>query len=229
MHNRFVFLLLSIVSLGVLAGCSNLRSSQSSGDALIPNLTDLAQNGGLRVINRSASIVEEPGRRIVRLTQVPGEGVAWLEGIEFTTGTIEVDMRGKDVLQQSFVGIAFHGVNDSTFEAVYLRPFNFRTPDPVRRDHAVQYIAHPDFGWERLRTEYPEVYENPVQPAPDPNDWVHLRLEVDRDEVRAYVGEGEEPDLVVDRIWDLNRGWVGLWVGDNSDGDFANLRISPGQ
>jgi hypothetical protein len=58
--------------------------------------------------------------------------VAWLDGVELATGTLEVDVRGKDVLQQSFLGLAFAGVNDSTFEAVYLRPFNFRAREPNR-------------------------------------------------------------------------------------------------
>jgi hypothetical protein len=138
-------------------------------------------------------------------------------------------VRGKDVPQQSFVGVAFNGVDDQTFEAVYLRPFNFRAADSDRRSHAVQYVAHPAFPWHRLRSEHPGVYENPVTPAPDPNDWVHLRLEVDRAAVRVYVGDGEEADLVVDRRADQNGDRIGLWVGNNSGGDFANLQIRPVQ
>jgi len=56
-------------------------------------------------------------------------------------------VRGKDLFQQSFVGLAFHGKDDNTYEAVYLRPFNVRSDDPVRRDHAVQYMSVPDFDW----------------------------------------------------------------------------------
>gem|GEM_PF-6071604 len=34
------------------------------------------------------------------------------------------------------------------YEAVYFRPFNFRSSDPVRKGHAVQYVANPGcFGW----------------------------------------------------------------------------------
>jgi hypothetical protein len=29
------------------------------------------------------------------------------------------------------------------------------------------------------------------------------------------------------KLGTLDRGMVGLWVGNNSDGDFANLRITP--
>jgi hypothetical protein len=52
----------------------------------------------------------------------------------------------------------------------------------------VQYVAHPASTWNVLRESYPEVYENPVSPPPDPDGWVTLRLEVEEAEVRAYVG-----------------------------------------
>jgi hypothetical protein len=51
-------------------------------------------------------------------------------------------IRGKDVREQSFVGVAFH-VQGTTYHAVYFRPFNFRVDDPVRRSHTVQYISSP--------------------------------------------------------------------------------------
>jgi hypothetical protein len=75
------------------------------------------------------------------------DGIAWLKGIEFTNGTIEVDLRGKDLFQRSFVGIAFHGVDTTNYDAVYFRPFNFRSDDSVRRIHAVQYIHPPKLDW----------------------------------------------------------------------------------
>src|ERR1700722_18765388 len=74
------------------------------------------------------------------LSAAEGDGVAWINNLELTNGAIEVDIKGKDTFQLSFVGIAFHGVDDSTFEAVYFRPFNFHSPDPVRKTHAVQYV-----------------------------------------------------------------------------------------
>src|SRR5258707_625793 len=81
------------------------------------------------------------------------EDVAYLPGIEFANGSIEFDVKGKDVLQQSFVGVAFHGVDGTTYDAIYLRPFNFRAQDPARRSHSVQYISHPTYTWEKLRNE----------------------------------------------------------------------------
>src|SRR5437867_3608028 len=78
-------------------------------------------------------------RRGVHLGEGPGEGAAYLPGIEFANGTIELDVRGKDVQQQSFVGVAFHGVDGATYDAIYFRPFNFKAEDPARRIRAVQY------------------------------------------------------------------------------------------
>jgi len=71
-----------------------------------------------------------------------------LKNILFSNGTIEFDVKGKDVQGQSFVGLAFHGLDNSTYDAIYLRPFNFRTEDKLRKIHAVQYISHPVYNLE---------------------------------------------------------------------------------
>ena len=178
-----------------------------------------------RTANRSHSIVQENGRPVVRLDAKEGDGMAILEGAPFIEGTIELDVRGEDVQQQSFVGVAFGVQNDSTYEGVYMRPFNFRTPDTARAKRAVQYISQPTYPWPRLRQESPGKYEQPVRPVPDPTGWVPLRLVVTRTQVTVYANGGDEPDLVVTRLGDVKPGPVAFWVGNNSRGDFANLRI----
>ncbi len=60
-------------------------------------------------------------------------GVVWLKELSFKEGVIEVDLRGKDVFLQSFLGIAFHAVDTATYDVVYFRPFNFRHADTARR------------------------------------------------------------------------------------------------
>src|SRR5882672_8119289 len=118
-----------------------------------------------QVVNRQLTISLDG---IVHLSEVDGVGIAWIKQKEFKQGVIEFDAKGKDKLQGSFVGIAFHGLNDSTYEAVYFRPFNFRATDPQRHAHAVQYIANPQYDWSKLRADYPGKYEQPISPAPDP-------------------------------------------------------------
>ena len=178
-----------------------------------------------RTVNRSHTVVQENGRAVVRLDAKEGEGMAILAGVPFAEGTIELDMRGEDVQQRSFVGVAFGVQDDSTYEAVYLRPFNFRTPDTARAKRAVQYVSQPTYPWPKLREESPGKYEQPVRPAPDPASWVHVRLVVTRTMVSVYANGGDEPDLVVTRLGDPKPGSVAFWVGNNSRGDFANLTV----
>jgi hypothetical protein len=180
-----------------------------------------------RVANRAHTIVQESGRSIVRLDAKEGEGLAVIRGPALLEGTIELDVRGEDVLQRSFVGVAWGVQNDSTFEAVYVRPFNFRTPDTARAKRTVQYVSHPSWPWPRLREESPGKYEKPVRPVPDPAGWVHLRLAITRTQVSVYANGGDEPDLVVTRLGDAKPGPVALWVGHNSRGDFANVTVTP--
>ena len=181
----------------------------------------------LKVFNRSVSRLNDGSEKGVRLSESPDNGVAYLQGIELANGTIELDIRGKDVPQQSFVGVAFHGVDDTTYDAVYFRPFNFRTDDQARRKRAVQYVSHPTYPWQKLRAERPGEYEQPVTPAPDPNGWFHVRVVVASPQVSVFVADAKQPSLVVRQLSDRHTGRVGLWVGNNSGGDFANLKIVP--
>jgi hypothetical protein len=190
------------------------------------NLAERLAAGTLRVVNRDATPTQ--GRADgIHLNEREGIGIAWVEGTDFAEGTIELEIRGRDVLQQSFVGIAFHRRDDNTCEAVYLRPFNFRAQDPVRHQHAVQYVSMPDFDWPRLRKEFPEEFENPVDASIAPTAWVPVRLVVGAKTIQIYVGAVTSPTLEVRKLGALDRGMVGLWAGTMSDGDFANLRLAP--
>jgi hypothetical protein len=179
----------------------------------------------LQVFNRTATSITDGSRRGVRLSAGADNGVAYLPGVELGNGTIELDIRGKDVQGRSFVGVAFHGLDDTTYDAVYFRPFNFRTDDSARHSHAVQYVSHPTYPWQKLRAEHPGEYEKSVTPAPDPSGWFHVRVVVASPKVSVYVADATEPSLVVSQLSQRRRGRVGLWVGNGSDGDFANLKI----
>jgi len=185
---------------------------------------DLA-SARMRPVNREVTRIPERGG--VHVSAAAGPGVAWIEGTDFGDGTIEVEVRGKDVMQQSFVGVAFHRQDDQTYEAVYVRPFNFRATDPARRNHAVQYMQVPAFDWPVLREKFPEEFERSVHPSIGPTDWVPLRVVVRGDRLQVFVGLVDNVTLQARKLGPLNRGMVGLWVGNNSDGDFANLRITP--
>lgn len=155
---------------------------------------------------------------------VSAAGIVWLNNETFTTGTIEVDLRGKDIMQKSFLGIAFHAVDTSTYDVVYFRPFNFRAEDPVRKIHAVQYMTIPDFPWDRLRKEQNGIYEKAVTPAPAATDWFHARIVVDPQNITVYVNNASTPSLTVPKLNTRTAGRIGLW-SSALPGDFANLVI----
>jgi hypothetical protein len=222
------------VAAGVAVAFALLGLSTSRLEAIQPqagpteriNLAERLAAGKLRVVNRDATPTQ--GRAdAIHLSERPGNGIAWVEGTDFAQGTIEVEIRGRDVLQQSFVGVAFHRRDDDTYEAVYLRPFNFRAEDPARHQHAVQYVSVPDFDWPQLRKEFPEEFENPVDASITPTGWVPVRLVINAKSIEIYVGAAKTPTLEVRKLGALNRGTVGLWAGNTSDGDYANLRLTP--
>src|SRR5436305_12587770 len=177
----------------------------------------------LEVFNRTVSSLHDGARAGVHLSEGAGEGPAYLRQIELGNGTIELDIRGKDIPQQSFVGVAFHGVDGTTYDAIYFRPFNFRAEDPARRGHAVQYIAQPIYPWQKLRAEQPGKYERAIDPVPDPNAWFHVRVVVTSPKVSVFVDDAKEPSLVVDQLSNRKIGLAGLWAGTNSGGDFAKV------
>lgn len=161
---------------------------------------------------------------VVHLNGQPSDGLLWINDMVFKNGTIDVDIKGIDERGQSFVGFAFHILNDSTFDAIYFRPFNFKSPE--RKGHSVQYISHPKNTWYFLRENFPEKYENPVSPVPDPTGWFHATIEVDYPTVSVFVDNNKEPSLVIEQISDRKTGQLGFWVGHNSEGWFRNLKIT---
>lgn len=175
--------------------------------------------------NREAGFLSKDSEKIysVMLNAKQGDGLAVYQDLEFENGTIELDVKGKDILQQSFVGVAFHIQNDSTYNAVYFRPFNFKKPE--RTSHSVQYISHPKFTWQKLRTEFPEQFEKTVTPVPNPDEFFHARIDVNWPTVKVYVENSEIPSLEVKMLSTFKKGKVGLWVGNGSDGSFKNLKI----
>src|SRR5262249_25884258 len=212
-------------AVAVLLGSGFAATAQ--GPAITPDLSKAADGKGWKVAGRNLSAFEADGKKGVRFDKQPGQGIAWLDDTEFAEGTIEVDVKGEDKPQQSFVGVAFRVVDEKTHDAVYFRPFNFKTPDAARRVRAVQYVSHPQYPWQKLRQDKPGMYEKAVNPVPDPDGWFHARIVVEKRKVSVFVDGGKEPCLVVEELSDRKGGKVGLWVGEGSGGEFANLKITP--
>src|SRR6202041_1542170 len=178
--------------------------------------------------------VKYQGRNCVRLT-IDGDdkdGLALLPGTDFQDGVIEADIALKTtvppgVRYPGFVGIAFRVRPDAShYELFYLRPGNSDAADQAMRNHSVQYSSEPDFGWYRLRREWPFVYESHAELAME--TWTKVRIEVAGRTAKLYLGGSAKPTLVVDGLKgeDLH-GAVGLWAYTDQESYFSNVRITP--
>lgn len=158
-----------------------------------------------------------------------GDRGAYLKGVVFEQGVIEVDLKGSKQRGGSFVGVVFAGVDGDTYESVYFRPFNFKAANPMNRRHAVQYIAHPDWPWDRLRRERTDEFEASVAPKPDGDpggdQWFAARIEMTAKRVRVFIGSDKKPCLDVSRLGESRGAKVGLWF--NGVASWANLRLTP--
>jgi hypothetical protein len=183
---------------------------------------------------RGASVakVMYQGKSAVRVDAADvanGESYAIVKGSHFHNGTIEVDLAGKPAASagpaaRGFIGIAFR-LKDNRYEYIYLRPTNGRADDQVRRNHSTQYGAHPEFGFNRTRSESPEKYESYVDL--ETGVWTKFRIVIDGTKARLFVHDAAQPCLIVNdmKLGD-SEGAVALWVGPGTEGYFANLKIT---
>lgn len=194
---------------------------------------------GLQVINTKAEAASYRGRKAVRLIDLPGQAkesvangntIAVLAGTEFGDGTIEVDVEGTPRVgaaenMRGFIGIAFRVQEDrGRYECFYLRPTNGRTEDQLRRNHATQFVAEPEYPWQRLRSESPGVYESYVDL--EAGEWTHMKIEVTGTKARLYVNGATQPTLIInDMKHAQSRGAIALWIGMDTDGYFSRLTI----
>jgi len=151
----------------------------------------------------------------------------------FHDGTIEIELAGAPAPgapgeARGFVGVAFRVQDDlSTYECIYLRPANGRAEEQERRNHAAQYVSHPEFPWYRLRQESPSRYEAYVDILPAA--WIPIRIEVDGPRAQLFVHGNEQPTLIVNdlKLGGDASGAVALWIEGSTIGHFRNLRLTP--
>lgn len=184
------------------------------------------------------TISPEAGRRAQTMTPQqaaanPIEPLAIVGDLSFSSGVIEAEIAGQPGPgagggARGFVGIAFRVQQDrKTYDAFYLRPTNGRAEDQERRNHAAQYISHPDWTWDRLRKETPSKYESYVDL--EPGKWTKVKIEVNGDKARLYVHGSEHPTLIVNDLKTgvTAQGAVALWIGPGTVAHFRNLKIVP--
>src|SRR4051794_21390134 len=213
-------------------------TASAQANAVTLSLNDAAQ---VRPHNVTVTTVNYRGSDAleVRLTG-PYRGpdtdtFAFVPGLDFRDGTIEVDVAGTPLPgalsgARGFVGIAFRiDAQGGSFacEGFYIRPTNGRAEDQLRRNHSTQYFSYPGHDFDRLRREAAGQYESYADLVP--GEWTHLRIEVSGATAQLYVGAATQPTLIVR---DLKRGadahgTVGLFVDNGTDGHFRNLSIKP--
>ena len=119
---------------------------------------------------------------------------AFVPGLDFHNGTIEVDVAGSTLANalagaRGFIGVVFRIDADGgsfSCEGFYVRPTNGRAEDQIRRNHSTQYFSYPSYDFDRLRRKSPGKYESYADVVPD--DWIHIRIEVSGSRARLYVG-----------------------------------------
>ena len=192
----------------------------------------------LELHNVKADSVSYRGRAAVRISDAGAQELgdagrlAVVPGSSFQDGTIEVRLSGDTypnapVTARGFVGIAFRvNAERSHFECFYLRPKNGRAEEQLQRNHSLQYISIPEFGWEKLRTETPGKYESYADLIP--GEWTQVKIQVAGSRARLYVNGAEQPALVVNDLKQAAvKGAIALWVGPGTVAHFAELKVTP--
>lgn len=191
----------------------------------------------IEAVNSSMSIEKLMGREVVKVikdsavTEVDVSTFAKLKGIEFKNGTIEVKVLSRLLpnapeLARGFIGIAFR-INDSNskFECIYIRPANGRANDQLRRNHSIQYFSFPDYKFNRLRKEAPEVYESYADMGL--NEWIKLKVIIKDSQAKLFINDSKQPSLIVNDLKHgaNSSGSIGLWVDIGTEGFFSELKI----
>jgi len=196
------------------------------------SLNDLHQ---LELHNVTAEFVDFKDKSSLRLAVKPdedddGHAIAILMNSHFKDGIIETRIAGGLAADappemRGFAGIAFRvQSNGAEFECFYIRPTNGRADDQLRRNHATQYISHPDYPWYRLREEHPGVYESYADMLPD--EWINVKIEVSGIQARLYLNNAEQPCLIVNDLkHGHSEGAIALWIGYGTVAHFAPITI----
>lgn len=200
---------------------------------------DLTEYPAWQLVNVVTAGTEYRGKQAIQVLAAQSSGdaqrehLAILSGIEFENGTIELELSGKPRasaggMARGFVGVAFRVRKDepNNYEAFYLRPTNGRAEDQVRRNHSVQYISHPDHPWDKLRAEFPSLYESYADLVP--GQWTKVKIVVNGLDARLYVGGAEQPCLIVKDLKHGQRsGAIALWIEPSTEAYFRDLKVSP--
>lgn len=151
---------------------------------------------------------------------------------DFENGSIEVSLYSQLQNPPPYSGIAgFIGVffrvkeDDSAFECIYLRPKVGRVKNQFYRNRCVQYIAYPDYKFDKLRKIAPAKYEGAAPVGL--NEWIKMRLEIDGETAELFINDLKYSSFVVGKLLgETKAGSLGLYVDIGTIGYFKDLKIT---
>ena len=208
----------AIFLLGI--GISTTRTKQRKLD-LQKLVSNAGRGPGERwiLVNRAASSVEYANRQAVMFDSRPGKALAWVEGLRFSTGKIDLSVAATP---QS-VGIAFHVRNEREFEAVCFHIGDVARDESERQRVVIQYIS-----------TYPDRYASHEAqldlPYSRSGDWFKSRISISKQVVAVFIDGDNLPILSVDasgdgEVYGSAGGSVGLWIGPGSPALVSDFRI----
>jgi hypothetical protein len=180
-----------------LVGALLLSAGTALVSAQIPKTVTVPADSQHWILEGRASVVDYQGRRSLLLDG----GLATLNDMVMRDGIIDVDVATPAT--RGFFGIQFR-IDSVNGEWVYLRQHKSGAPD------AMQYtpVLNTGLNW--------QIYNGPgFTGAVDiPKDvWFHLRLAVTGAQAKLYVGDMDQPALVMDDLkTGIQRGQLGLAV-----------------
>jgi len=201
-------------------------------DAILRSVTAAPGNAGGRDALR-VSLIDEVARNGRMGVDYGDQPTFVIMPADFLTGVLDVDILSRltpeaPEFARAFAGLAYHVTEGGDhFESVYLRPTNGRKvkPPSPRDQRGIQYFSYPEWPFDRLREAHPDGrYEAGADIGP--NEWMHLRLEIEPTRVIASVN-GQSTLVVNEPKSAAVAGAIGLFVDIGTEAFFSNLTVSP--
>jgi hypothetical protein len=197
-------------------GISTTRTKQRKLDLRkMVSIADRDSEEKWILINRAASSVEYRNQQAVRFDSRTGKGLAWVEGLRFSNG--KIDLRIAATPQD--VGIIFHVRNEREFEAICFHVGNEARNEAESQRVVVKYLStYPD-----RNASHEAQFDLPYSRS---GEWFKARITVSKKVIAVFIDGDNLPALSVgasgaDEVY----GSVGLWIGPGSPALVADYRI----
>lgn len=197
-------------------GISTTRTKQRKFD-LRKLVSGDGQGSGERwiLVNRAATNVEYKGQPAVELDARAGKGFAWIEGVRFSVGKIDLDIAAVN----QDVGIAFHVQNERQFEAICFHVGNEAQSEGARQSVIIRYLSTNSDRDANHKARFDLPYSQS-------GEWFKVRTSISKEVIAVFINGSNVPTLRVDNSEGGDvYGSVGLWIGPGSAALVADFRI----